>query len=123
MKTTGNVIIHHNEWGNFTDEVIILEHGLAICHLQFPGNGETEEHRKRAWLHTLSVVPEVRRQGLASRLVSICKQRTAEQGRNILSLWVKPGSWQEQWYIRLGFKPDHTFKRMDDNNIYSLRLD
>lgn len=121
--TETNCIVHTNDWGTYTEDIIILEYGLAVCQLSFPGKDDPPYQRKRAWLHDLSVLPEVRGHGLATRLIEICKQRTLAAGRRMLSLWVKPGSWQEQWYIRLGFVRDEYFERDDGNNVYNLMLD
>lgn len=117
-----SVTIHNNDWGAYREETIILEGGAAICGLSFPGQGEPEEHRDRAWLHDLSVLPGQRSKGLATRLLEICRRRAKAAGRRRLSLWVKPDTWQEDWYRRLGFLKDHEMMRTDGSPIYDLEL-
>lgn len=115
------LIIHTNDWGGYSEDVIILEGGAAFCQLSIPGRDEPD-HGDRTWLHDLSVIPGRRREGLAKRLLEICKERTRLRHRENLSLWVRPGSWQEQWYRRLGFEHLPEFFREDGKRVYNLKL-
>lgn len=123
IRNLDALIIHDNDWGGYREEMLILDGGAALCGLSFPGDSDPEEHRDRAWLHDLSVLPEHRRKGLATKLVRICRQRAAAVNRRQLSLWVKPNSWQEKWYQRIGFVKDETLLREDGNIVYDLDLE
>ena len=114
--------IHSTDWGSYIEETIILNDGVAFCHLSFPGKDDPPVHRKRAWLHELTVLPEYRNLGLATKLIGICKERAKADGRKWLSLWVKPGTWMEEWYKRLGFVYDEDFMRGDGQKVYNMTL-
>ena len=117
-----SLVIHDNDWGTYREETLILEGGAGFCMLSFPGDDDPVHHRDRVWLHDLSVLPGYRRRGYATRLVEACRSRAGKAGRKMLSLWVAPGTWMEEWYRRIGFEPDESLIRRDGNTVYNLML-
>lgn len=117
-----SVVVHHNDWGGYDEDVFILDGGAAVCMLAFPGGGDPAEHQGRAWLHDLSVLPDYRKKGYATALLEMCREAARKGGRKVLSLWVSPGSWMEDWYRRNGFEKDPLLVRKDGNIIYNMKL-
>lgn len=117
-----SVVVHHNDWDGYREDVIVLDGGVAVCMLAFPGGDDPVGHQNRAWLHDLSVIPDFRRKGYATVLVGMCREAARKDGRKRLSIWVSPGSWMEDWYRRNGFVRDPLLVRRDGNIIYNLEL-
>lgn len=113
-------VIHTNDWGTHVEKAVIVDNGAGFCMLSIPGKDDPPEHRDRVWLHDLSVLPDFRKRGIGGRLLRISAEIARQEGRKRLSLWVRPGTWMEEWYRRLGFRVDSDMYRDDGTTVYNI---
>ena len=107
-------LAHQLEWDNDPDlQFQIMEkHARAyVSCIIF------KDVRNMMTLYSLSVSKKYRKQGLATKLLERVKILALQHHCEYLTLYVKQGSWVEDWYRRLGFV-DHTGSDLNEGQIW-----
>ena len=94
------------EWFWGTSIHIVTEDGCGLLKLVIDHTVPGNSNREDCELYDLNVHPSRHRQGYATRLMQQAIDTAKAEGCRRLYLWVERGSWQQQWYERLGFSED-----------------
>ncbi len=94
----GMVEMHTNRWpwGLMVDIVTHGGRGLVCVSV-------TDGEENKAWIHNISVVDHCRRRGYGRQLMRLAERKAKLLGCEIALLRVDKGTFQEQWYRRLGY--------------------
>ena len=94
----GMVEMHTNRWpwGRMVDIVTHGGRGLVCVSV-------TDGEENKAWIHNISVVDHCRRRGYGRQLMKLAERKAKLLGCEMALLRVDKGTFQEQWYRRLGY--------------------
>lgn len=92
-------ILHINENKYSKNIAIVKEPGYALCKLSIE-----HDDLKTGYVSGLSVFNEMRKQGLATNILSYTENLAKQLGVTNLKLWVDSTSWVRNWYIKLGYE-------------------
>lgn len=94
----GMVEMHTNRWpwGLMVDIVTHGGRGLVCVSV-------TDGEENKAWIHNISVVDHCRRRGYGRQLMKLAERKAKLLGCEMALLRVDKGTFQEQWYRRLGY--------------------
>lgn len=109
-------ICHFNQeyWGL---EVLIMErNGMAFARIYW-----CDDDKNSVYLNWLSVVPEIRNQGVATQLQEMREEIGRRLGYENAYLQVEEGSWMHEWYKRRGYK-DCDGEEKQENLIWMNKL-
>lgn len=94
-----DVILYNEATGWGRKSIVVLDGGRAIVMASV-----LDADPKVAIVHDLVVHPSARREGRGRRLLKYARFASADMGADAMRVLVEPGTWQADWYKRMGFK-------------------
>lgn len=106
-----NKVIHHNYWYWGESHIIVIDNGNGIVNMQIDN-----DNPKRGYISGLSVVNNVRNNGLGNILLCECEKLAIELELSEVCLYAEKDSFTFDWYKRHGYIKD----RYRNKNLYRL---
>lgn len=97
--------------------------GMSVTLIYRDGCGMIEFTKRKdasyAYISNLKVHPSIQKQGRGTELIQMAEKEISAIGLKIVLLQVIPGTWTEEWYMRLGYS---RFQDADDGFVELIKM-
>lgn len=96
---TYNIFYEYHDYDHSLCIKYIADDGLSCCDVSFYPDENC------GIINNISVHKSAQNQGRATDLINLMYDEILNRGRDTAQLYCEPGTWQLDWYKRLGFEP------------------